>query len=75
MAKSKKAKSAADGSRLDVVTDYRFPDATRKNNPPAKIAAEGNVPLLPKAGTCIVRAVLPNSGSIRPGMLTIYLSY
>jgi hypothetical protein len=31
------------------VTDYRFPEATRKNNPPAKIAAEGHVPLIPKA--------------------------
>lgn len=31
------------------MTDYRFPEATRKNNPPAKIAAEGYVPLVPKA--------------------------
>src|SRR5712691_8994467 len=48
MAKNKKAKAAAD-SGLDTVTDYRFPEATRKNNPPAKIAAEGYVPLIPKA--------------------------
>jgi adenine-specific DNA-methyltransferase len=48
MAKNKKAKAAADGG-LDTVTDYRFPEATRKNNPPAKIAAEGYVPLIPKA--------------------------
>ena len=48
MAKNKKAKVAADGG-LDAVTDYRFPEATRKNNPPAKIAAEGYVPLIPKA--------------------------
>ena len=47
MAKNKKAKAAA--SSLDAVTDYRFPEATRKNNPPAKIAAEGYVPLIPKA--------------------------
>jgi adenine-specific DNA-methyltransferase len=33
---------------LDKVTDYRFEKAKRKNNPPAKIAAEGTVPLLPK---------------------------
>jgi adenine-specific DNA-methyltransferase len=47
MARNRKAKAApADG--LDAVTDYRFPEATRKNNPPAKIAAEGHVPLLPK---------------------------
>ena len=32
-----------------MVADYRFPEATRKNNPPAKIAAEGHVPLVPKA--------------------------
>src|ERR1017187_9514747 len=45
----KKAKAAAADSGLDKVTDYRFPEATRKNNPPAKIAAEGYVPLIPKA--------------------------
>jgi adenine-specific DNA-methyltransferase len=33
---------------LDKVTDYRFNKAKRKNNPPAKIAAEGTVPLLAK---------------------------
>ena len=49
MANKKKAKAAAAGSGLDKVTDYRFPEATRKNNPPAKIAAEGHVPLVPKA--------------------------
>ena len=48
MAKNKKAKATADGG-LNAVTDYRFPEATRKNNPPAKIAAEGYVPLIPKA--------------------------
>src|SRR5688572_13390367 len=30
------------------VEDYRHTGATRKNNPPAKIAAEGSVPALPK---------------------------
>jgi adenine-specific DNA-methyltransferase len=45
----KKVKAAAADSSLDKVTDYRFPEATRKNNPPAKIAAEGFVPMLPKA--------------------------
>jgi adenine-specific DNA-methyltransferase len=45
----KKAKAGAAGGSLDKVTDYRFPEATRKNNPPAKIAAEGFVPLVPKA--------------------------
>lgn len=49
MANKKKAKPVATESSLDKVTDYRFPDATRKNNPPAKIAAEGHVPLIPKA--------------------------
>jgi len=33
----------------DKVQDYRHSEAKRKNNPPAKIAAEGVVPLLPKA--------------------------
>ena|ERR1017187_6968965 len=49
MAKNKKARATAAASQLDAVTDYRFPEATRKNNPPAKIAAEGYVPLIPKA--------------------------
>jgi hypothetical protein len=49
MANKKKAKAAAADSSLGKVTDYRFPEATRKNNPPAKIAAEGHVPLVPKA--------------------------
>lgn len=30
------------------MVDYRHDEAKRKNNPPAKIAAEGSVPLLPK---------------------------
>jgi len=45
---NKKAKAAASAG-VEKVADYRFPEATRKNNPPAKIAAEGHVPLLPKA--------------------------
>jgi len=49
MAKNRKVKATAAGDGLDKVTDYRFPDATRKNNPPAKIAAEGHVPLVPRA--------------------------
>ena len=39
-----KKKSAA----LDNVSEYRHEEATRKNNPPAKIAAEGVVPLMAK---------------------------
>lgn len=31
------------------VGDYRHDSAKRKNNPPAKIAAEGTVPVIPKA--------------------------
>jgi len=31
------------------IQDYRHAEAKRKNNPPAKIAAEGVVPVLPKA--------------------------
>jgi adenine-specific DNA-methyltransferase len=33
---------------LENVAEYRHDEAKRKNNPPAKIAAEGVVPILPK---------------------------
>src|ERR1039457_6496969 len=49
MAKKQKPTPAPADDGLKNVTDYRFPEATRKNNPPAKIAAEGFVPLIPKA--------------------------
>src|SRR6266487_2240060 len=42
MANKKKAKPVAAESSLDKVTEYRFTESTRKNNPPAKIAAEGH---------------------------------
>jgi len=45
----RKPKAPNEGKSLADVTDYRHDEATRKNNPPAKIAAEGFVPLLPKA--------------------------
>ncbi len=47
MAKKQKPATAPADSGLKNVSDYRFPEATRKNNPPAKIAAEGFVPLVP----------------------------
>lgn len=47
MAGKKKQASGVKGA-LGNVTDYRHDEATRKNNPPAKIAAEGTVPLMPK---------------------------
>jgi hypothetical protein len=31
------------------VDDYRHPEATRLNNPPAALAAEGRTPAVPKA--------------------------
>jgi hypothetical protein len=69
MANKKKAKAAAADGGLDKVTDYRFPEATRKNNPPAKIAAEGRVPLVAKAEyTYSPRR--PNFSSIRPAVRT-----
>ena len=40
---------AGNGGTREVATDYRHASAKRKNNPPAKIAAEGYVPLIPKA--------------------------
>jgi adenine-specific DNA-methyltransferase len=47
--KPTKHKSKKNGATsLGNVTDYRHQEAARKNNPPAKIAAEGTVPLLPK---------------------------
>src|ERR1022692_4753309 len=49
MAKKQKPTPAPADDGLKNVSDYRFPEATRKNNPPAKIAAEGYVPLVPKA--------------------------
>jgi adenine-specific DNA-methyltransferase len=49
MAKKQKSTTAPADDVLKNVSDYRFPEATRKNNPPAKIAAEGHVPLIPKA--------------------------
>jgi adenine-specific DNA-methyltransferase len=49
MAKKQKPTSAPTDGTLKNVSDYRFPEATRKNNPAAKIAAEGYVPLIPKA--------------------------
>jgi hypothetical protein len=43
--KKKQAKNLTGGtqSALGNVTDYRHDEATRKNNPPAKIAAEGGL--------------------------------
>ena len=42
------AKRKNGGGKIEV-TDYRHKQAKRKNNPPAKIAAEGTVPAIPKA--------------------------
>jgi adenine-specific DNA-methyltransferase len=49
MARKKKTNDTQPDGSLANVSDYRYPEATRKNNPPAKIAAEGFVPLIPKA--------------------------
>jgi adenine-specific DNA-methyltransferase len=49
MAKKQKSTTAPADDALKNVSDYRHSEATRKNNPPAKIAAEGYVPLIPKA--------------------------
>ena len=48
--KKKQAKNQAVSAQrtLGNVTDYRHDEATRKNNPPAKIAAEGTVPVMGK---------------------------
>ncbi len=48
--RGRKAGTRADsGADLPPVGDYRHLGAKRKNNPPAKIAAEGTVPAIPKA--------------------------
>jgi adenine-specific DNA-methyltransferase len=49
MAMRKKTREKTAPDDLENVSDYRHPDARRKNNPPAKIAGEGYVPLVPKA--------------------------
>ena len=49
MAKKKQAVTIGGDGPTIPVADYRHAEATRKNNPPAKIAAEGYVPLIPKA--------------------------
>jgi adenine-specific DNA-methyltransferase len=45
-----KKKSTTGGDGLGNVEDYRHKGAKRKNNPPAKIAAEGTVPVMAKIG-------------------------
>src|ERR1035438_7071531 len=49
MAKKQKPTPAPADDGLKNVSDYRFPEATRKNIPPARIAVEGYVPLIPMA--------------------------
>ena len=46
-AKPKEKKATQKSLDLNV-EDYRHAGAKRKNNPPAKIAAEGSVPVMPK---------------------------
>ena len=46
MAKKQKPPSPSPDNGLKNVSDYRFPEATRKNNPPATIAADGYVPII-----------------------------
>jgi adenine-specific DNA-methyltransferase len=48
MAKRQSKKSNSVEGDLFKFGDYRHDKATRKNNPPAKIAAEGKIPILPK---------------------------
>jgi adenine-specific DNA-methyltransferase len=49
MARPKKTNKSGDLPLGSPVADYRHESEKRKNNPPAKIAAEGFVPLVPKA--------------------------
>ncbi|MBV8709346.1 MAG: hypothetical protein JO028_19310 [Acidobacteriaceae bacterium] len=43
MGKKKTAGVVTAQAEAEAVTDYRHPQAKRKNNPPAKMAAEGVV--------------------------------
>jgi adenine-specific DNA-methyltransferase len=45
---SKGQKKSDTSTKLDPVAEYRHGEAKRKNNPPAKIAAEGTVPVMGK---------------------------
>ncbi len=49
MAKKRTKSKQAQGDLLDQVQDYRHESTKRTNNPPAKLAAEGTVPVIPKA--------------------------
>ncbi len=49
MAKKRTKSKQAQGDLLDQVQDYRHESSKRSNNPPAKLAAEGTVPVIPKA--------------------------
>ena len=42
-------KAQANGGKTPKVEEFRHKRAKRKNNPPAKIAAEGMVPVLPRS--------------------------
>src|ERR1017187_5008270 len=55
MAKRQKPTTAPADDGLKNVSYYRFPEATRKNNPPAKIAAEGSVLICLLFSPCLVR--------------------
>lgn len=41
--------TTANGAAVEPMQDYRHAEAKRKNNPPARIAAEGHMPVLPKS--------------------------
>lgn len=41
-------KKKVTGNGAEGIDDYRHKGSKRKNNPPAKIAGEGQIPILPK---------------------------
>ena len=41
-------KKKVTGNGAEGIDDYRHKGSKRKNNPPAKIAAEGQIPVVPK---------------------------
>src|SRR5664280_886314 len=64
MAKKQKSTPAPADDGLKNVSDYRFPEATRKNNPPAKIAAEGLRSAHPE-GRVLVQSAAPAGTQVR----------
>jgi hypothetical protein len=65
--KANSGKTKNGNGPLAGVKDFRYDATKRKNIPPAKIAAEGVVPLLPKTEYFTAPGARPSFNSIPPG--------